>query len=480
MKLLIDNKNIEYTVREIITAYIPRLKLEICDSIPTDGEDYVIASAFCECQKWIYKAVLCINGKLLSSDAVYPDFNKKHISRLLGSLLKKIVPVTLPWGLLTGIRPAKMVRELISEGMDYRDIYNLFVNEYEVLPSKAELAIEVAKRETAITESMNKDAVSLYIGIPFCPTRCLYCSFTSQSIKFSNTLVEPYMNALFKEIDYMADYLKNCDIPIETIYIGGGTPTALDEINLARLIEKIENSFDLSTTREYTVEAGRPDTITEEKLKILKNASVSRISINPQTMNSKTLKLIGRCHTPEDILNSYEMALKCGFNHINTDLIAGLPDESVEDFKYTLSHIQKMNPQSVTVHTLSIKHGSYLDMNYNMYTPTAATNVEQMLDATADLMRKMKKNPYYMYRQKNMLGNLENVGYCNSGSECLYNIYIMDEVQSIVSLGAGGSTKIVKNDNIERVFNVKEVSEYIKRIDEMIDRKKNLFKSGIK
>ena len=479
MKLIIDNSNIEYTVREIITAYMPRIKLEMTDMIP-DNEDYIFASCTENTQSTVYKAVLNINGTYLCDEKTGDVFSKKQMSKLLGGLLKKIVPITLPWGLLTGIRPAKMVRELVNNQNTFEDVYNLFVNEYEVLPEKAKLAIEVAKKETMIIDSMNKDAVSLYIGIPFCPTRCLYCSFTSQSIKFSNTLVEPYMEALFKEIDYMAEYIKSRNIPIETIYIGGGTPTALDETNLARLSDKINNVFDLSDLREYTVEAGRPDTITEEKLRILKNSGVSRISINPQTMNQKTLEIIGRRHSPEDIIRSYEMALKCGFNHINTDLIAGLPSETKEDFDYTLSKIKELNPQSVTVHTLSVKHGSYLDMNYSMYTPTAAATVSDMLDSTAKLMKDMNKKPYYMYRQKNMLGNYENVGYCDENHECLYNIYIMDEVQSIMSLGAGGSTKIVSGNNIERVFNVKEVSEYIKRIDEMIERKEKLFSEILK
>lgn len=478
MKFIINTKDIEYTVREIVTAYMPRIKLEMTDAVPKE-ENYIVAQVYHEGENWLYKAELSFDGVCLDTKATHPEFGKKHLSKLLGSLLKKVVPVTLPWGLLTGIRPAKMVRELTDNGMDYRDVYQLFVNEYEVFPEKASLAIEIAKRENEIIKALNPNAVSMYIGIPFCPTRCLYCSFTSQSIKFANTLVEPYMDALCKEIDYMAEYLKSNNIPIETIYVGGGTPTALDEKNLLRLMDKVGDCFDFSSIKEYTVEAGRPDTITEEKLKILKNANVSRISINPQTMNKKTLEIIGRCHTPEDILRSYDMAVKCGFNHINTDLIAGLPEESIEDFEYTLGEIKKMNPQSVTVHTLSVKHGSYLDMNYSMYTPTAAQTVEKMLESTANLMSKLGKLPYYMYRQKNMLGNLENVGYCDIGHECLYNIYIMDEVQSILSLGAGGSTKIVRGNNIERVFNVKEVSEYIKRIDEMIDRKRTLLSNKI-
>lgn len=473
MKLIINDKSIEYTIREIVTAYLPGTKLEICDDILKD-EDYVKADIVYTSGKYVYTVNMRIDGIEMSGTDSSDEFNKKKLSKLTGGILKKKTNILLPWGLLTGIRPAKMVRELYASEKSYEEIYSLFVNEYEVFPEKAQLAIDVAKKETQITGSMNKNAVSLYIGIPFCPTRCLYCSFTSQSIKFSNTLVEPYMDALFKEIDYMGKHLRDKNIPIETIYIGGGTPTALDERNLFRLTEKLNTTFDFSSLKEYTVEAGRPDTITEEKLRILKNANVSRISINPQTMNSKTLEIIGRRHSPEDTLKSYEMAVKQNFTHINTDLIAGLPGENLSDFEYTLSKIKEMNPQSVTIHTLSIKHGSYLDMNYSMYTPTAANTVEAMLKSTAELMKKMNKLPYYMYRQKNMLGNLENIGYCNPGYECLYNIYIMDEVQTIFSLGAGGSTKIVDNSRIERVFNVKEVSEYIKRIDEMIERKKNI------
>ena len=417
---------------------------------------------------------MSIDGKQMSDCCSSDDEQKLLISKLISDLLKVTTHIDLPWGMLTGIRPAKMVRELIESGMDYDAVYSLFVNSYDVHPDKAKLAVDVAKKEMSLISDMNSNAVSLYIGIPFCPTRCLYCSFTSQSIKFSNTLVEPYMKSLFKEIEYVKNYINESHIPVETIYIGGGTPTALNEYNLSKLCDKISDSFDISKVKEYTVEAGRPDTITKEKLSILKSNSVSRISINPQTMNQRTLDIIGRRHTPQDIVNCYHMARDEGFNHINMDLIAGLPGETLSDFQHTLNSIKSLNPESVTVHTMSIKHGSYLDMNYSMYTPTAVSTVNSMLTAADKALRKLNKFPYYLYRQKNMLGNLENIGYCNSGSECLYNIYIMEEVQSIISLGAGGSTKVINGDNIERVFNVKEVSEYIKRIDEMIDRKKLL------
>lgn len=473
MKLIINNPKYEHLTREIITAYFPKLKIETVDIIP-DTEDYTQVDIQHQDAYVSYSATVRINGKVLCDNMQTKAEQKLNISKLLSGILKQFCPVDLPWGILTGIRPAKMVRELHTSGMTFDEINTLFCNQYEVHTDKARLATDVAKKEIAIIDNICKNGVSLYIGIPFCPTRCLYCSFTSQSIKFSNTLVEPYMSALFKEIDYMAQYLREKCIPIETLYIGGGTPTALDEYIFAHLLDKIRTSFDMSQLKEYTVEAGRPDTITEQKLRCMKNANVTRISINPQTMNQKTLDIIGRKHTPDDIVRCYELATAIGFDHINTDLIAGLPGEDIGDFEYTLDCIKKLNPSSVTVHTMSVKHGSYLDMNYSMYTPTAANTVNSMLTSADSLLRSLGKEPYYLYRQKNMLGNLENVGYCTPGNECLYNIYIMEEVQSILSLGAGGSTKIVNGDNIERVFNVKEVSEYIKRIDEMIDRKKSL------
>ncbi len=478
MKLITNNRKIEYEARELINSYLPKTKFEAADCRPDEG-DYAMATVN-ECDgRYEYFAEISLGGKAMHSSDSSPELSKLHMGALIADIMNSLTGVTLPWGILTGIRPAKMIRELRESGLADDEIYSKFTGEYRVNPKKASLAADVAQAEEHICRTKLPNAVSLYIGIPFCPTRCLYCSFTSQSIKFSNTLTEPYMRALMHEIDFVSGYLTERGIPIETLYIGGGTPTALDEKNLAALTEKIEKSFDLSSLREYTIEAGRPDTITYEKLHIMKQCGVSRISINPQSMNQKTLDIIGRRHTPQDIINSFAAAEKCGFHHINADLIAGLPNETPEDFNHTLDEIKKLLPSSVTVHTMSIKHGSYLDRNYSMYTQTAADTVGAMLDTADYALRAMGKHPYYMYRQKNMLGNLENVGYCGEGGECRYNIYIMDEVQSVISLGAGASTKLVSSDRIERVFNVKEVSEYIKRIDEMIERKKNLFLGGL-
>lgn len=470
MKLILLNHNEEYAAREMISAHIPKIKIELTETIPCHG-DYLISEVHLKDDMYIYNASLALNDKRYTYSFETDSYSKTYIKKSVNEVMKKALDTVLPWGLITGIRPGKIVREMYESGSSISEIKKHFIDFYECCEKKTNLALQVALREQELIKTMPQNSVSLYIGIPFCPTRCLYCSFTSQSIKFSNTLTEPYMDALCKEIKYTADLLKNNGLSIDTVYIGGGTPTALSEKQLDRLLYETANNFDLSKIREYTLEAGRPDTINEEKLKIIRSYGISRISINPQTMNQKTLDIIGRRHTPEDIIRTYEMAVKCGFTHINTDLIAGLPDETEADFDYTLKEIRKLNPQSVTVHTMSIKRGSYLDEKYSMYTPSAANTVNNMLSAADNMMKLMNKSPYYMYRQKNMLGNLENVGYCDKGHECLYNIYIMEEVQSIYAIGAGASTKIIDGSKIDRIFNVKEVSEYINRIDEMIARK---------
>ena len=470
MILILKNHNEEYAAREIIAAHIPKIKIEISDIIPENG-DYVISELIIKDNEYIYSTFIRLEGKEYKSQYTNASYSKTFVKKSINDALKEALGTCLPWGLITGIRPSKMVREMLETDKTENEIQDIFLNHYECSNDKTKLAMEVAKRERALIESMPQNSISLYVGIPFCPTRCLYCSFTSQSIKFSNTLTEPYMDALSKEIAYTANLIREKGLKLDTIYIGGGTPTAISEKQLDRLLSEINQNFDLSNLREYTLEAGRPDTITTEKLKIIRDNNISRISINPQTMNQKTLDIIGRKHSPEDVIRSYEEALKLGFTHINTDLIAGLPEETEDDFIHTINEIKKLNPQSVTIHTMSIKRGSFLYERYSMYTPSASNTVNNMLSIASDAMESLGKKPYYMYRQKNMLGNLENVGYCDTGHECLYNIYIMEEVQSIYAIGAGASTKIIDGSKIDRIFNVKEVSEYIKRIDEMIARK---------
>lgn len=471
MKLILKNHNEEYAAREMITAHMPKIKIEIVDYIPDLSEDYVISSLDIENGRYIYRTVLNLNQKLYEDCTSENDFSKTYVKKSINSAFDKALSTKLPWGLITGIRPSKIVRELADRGIERADIEKYLREFYLCSEDKIKIASDVAYRERELINAIPKNSVSLYIGIPFCPTRCLYCSFTSQSVNFSNKLTEPYMDALEKEIVSTAEIIKNNGFTIDTVYIGGGTPTSLSEGQLQRLLDCVYGTFDLDSIREFTLEAGRPDTINEEKLRIIKSFGISRISINPQTMNQKTLDIIGRRHTPEDIIRTYDMAVRLGFTHINTDIIAGLPEETESDFEYTLNEIEKLNPQSVTVHTMSVKHGSFLDGKYSMYTRTASDTVNNMLSSAAKRMDKLNKKPYYMYRQKNMLGNLENVGYCDDNHECLYNIHIMEEVQSIYAVGAGASTKIINGSKIDRIFNVKEASEYINRIDEMIARK---------
>lgn len=383
-----------------------------------------------------------------------------------------------PWGILTGIRPAKIAVKALREGKSPEAVVEYFVKECGANLSKANLALEVALTEAPIIDKMYPDGVSLYIGIPFCPSRCLYCSFVTNGTERARRLMPEYIEALKKEIRYVSEIVKLNGDRIETVYIGGGTPTTLTPELLEDMLRCLYEYNDLSCVKEFTVEAGRPDTITEEKLRILKNYGVGRISINPQTMNDETLKVIGRKHSVTDIIEAFYLARRCGFDDINMDLIAGLPGEDFEMFRHSLEEVEKLSPEDTTVHTLSIKRSSILNEYRDSYRMTEGEEVSRMVDYAREYMKSRGKIPYYMYRQKNQLGNLENVAYCKKGHESLYNIYIMEELQTIISMGAGGVTKTVdrETDRIERIFNVKEAKDYIERLDEMLERKSVLIR----
>ncbi len=472
MKILLKQNDETYAIRDIIRLFLPLEKTEFIQeanydllvSYQKDDNNHVF---YCE-----YKT----NEKTFSYSITKEKYSKNYIklclfNMFLNAFPEKEKPV---WGILTGIRPSKLVRELFDKDINDQEITNILSNDYLVDDKKIELVKKIALTENKIIKNIDENSVSLYISIPFCPTRCLYCSFISQSLKFSLNLVEPYLLALEKEIKYTADLLKRLGKFVDSVYIGGGTPTSISASQLDKLINTLYTEFDLSKIKEFTVEAGRPDTIDVDKLKVIKQNGVERISINPQTFNDKTLKIIGRNHTANDTIEKFYLAKALGFNHINTDIIANLPGENLEDFEYTLENIKSLNPESVTVHSLSIKHGSYLAEKYEMLN-NDTYNANKMIDKAINCIENMGKIPYYIYRQKNTAGNLENIGFCNKGHECVYNIAIMQEVQTNIALGAGASTKMVVGDRIERAFNVKEVSEYINRIDEMILRKENLF-----
>ncbi len=389
---------------------------------------------------------------------------------------------TLPWGYLTGVRPSKIAYTLLEKGADREQILEEFTKKHLVSEKKAQLALQVAQTEKSILEKMDyKNGYSLYIGIPFCPTTCLYCSFTSYSLAAYQSKVQPYLEALLKEMKYVSEAMRGRRL--DTVYFGGGTPTTLSAGQLDMLLTELERQFDLSACRELTVEAGRPDSITYEKLCVLKAHHVDRISINPQTMNQQTLDLIGRRHTVEQIEEAFALAGKAGLDNINMDMILGLPGENKEMVQHTLEKIKALAPESLTVHSLAIKRAAALNIWREKYLDLQMDNSDEIVSMAADYAHQMGHQPYYMYRQKNMAGNFENVGYSKPGLECIYNILIMEEKQTIIAMGAGASTKIVfQNETegaqagrIERIENVKDVTNYIQRIDEMIERKRKFF-----
>ncbi len=382
-----------------------------------------------------------------------------------------------PWGILTGIRPAKIAMKLLTEGETDDEIIAYFTGVCGTTAQKAALVLETARQELPVKQAMYPDGISLYIGIPFCPTRCLYCSFVTCGTRQAAKLIPDYLACLNKEIAYAGALTARSGKRIETVYIGGGTPTTLNAEQLSVMLSQIRDCFDLSHCREFTVEAGRPDTVTADKLNVLKQHRVSRISINPQSMNEKTLHIIGRAHTPAQIRDAVALARSCGFDNINMDVIAGLPGETPDDFRHTMEEVEALSPENTTVHTMSVKRSSRLHEYLDQYTLSDADTVEEMVDFAYAYLKTQGKHPYYLYRQKHQLGNLENVGYAKQGCDSLYNIYIMEELQTILSLGCGGVTKTVDpvTDRIERIFNVKEPKDYIERIDEMLARKEHVF-----
>ena len=389
---------------------------------------------------------------------------------MLSSISKK----EIPWGVLTGIRPTKIIYDMLEEGMNENEIHEKMKKEFLISKEKLDLCISIASRERKLLNDIDyKNGYSLYIGIPFCPSTCLYCSFTSFSLEKFASRVDDYLNALEKEIIFGASCFPNKKLT--TVYLGGGTPTTLSEKQLDRLLGLIRLHYDFTYVREFSVEAGRPDSITKKKLEVLKKWGVDRISINPQTMQQRTLDLIGRGHTVEQINQAFDLARQTGHNNINMDIIIGLPGETPDDVQDTLEKIKHLNPDSLTVHTLALKRAARLNTEKELYKGIEAKDVPGMLKVSMEFARDNGYIPYYLYRQKNMADNLENIGYARYGKEGLYNILIMEEKQTILALGAGGVSKFVFRDGgrIERVENVKSLVDYISRTDEMIKRKED-------
>lgn len=483
IRLHLTNEAFEQDIRPLIKSFFPKEELQVSygDEREEGGWRYRLTGEWKE-DGFLLSLYRDGNGSVkvqkeakqvsFAEKKKYRDEVKRGVYRMLSAETGK----TLPWGTLTGVRPVKQVLERLEAGESKASIDAFLQQEYYCSEEKRALSLAVASKEKVLLEQIDyKNSYSLYLGIPFCPTTCLYCSFTSYPLERFGTQTGAYVAALQREIEASAKLLS--EKRLATVYFGGGTPTALSVDELRDVIRTVKDYFPVEQAAEWTVEAGRPDSITTEKLQMLYEEQVSRISINPQTMNQKTLEVIGRRHTTEDICKAYAEARRIGFDNINMDLIIGLTGENLADVEETLRQIGQLSPDSVTVHTLALKRAARLNIEKEQYRGKEAVQVGEMLAASVRFAKEYDYEPYYLYRQKNMEENLENVGYARPGKEGLYNILIMEEKQTIVALGAGASTKAVYPDGrIERCENVKDVTNYIARIDEMIERKRSFFK----
>ena len=378
------------------------------------------------------------------------------------------------WGAMAGVRPTKLSTKHLLEGGTAESADKLLKDVYFVTPQRRKLAIDCSLSTVDAVKKTNPNDLSLYIGIPFCPTRCSYCSFVSRTVGKRTELIEPYLNALYKELSHAGKLLANSGKTIRTIYIGGGTPTTLTSQQMARLLDTVAGSFDLSRCLEFTVEGGRPDTLSAEKLQVIFDHGADRMSINPQTMEDAVLKACGRPHTAKDILNRYQEAVDAGFKAINMDLIAGLPKDSFDGFCRSLDTVAALNPANITVHTLALKKGA--DLFENPRDLPDFAEVSRMVDYANALLPKLGYKPYYLYRQKYMSGSFENVGWSRDNLDCLYNIYMMEEVHTILSLGGGGMNKVnLPDGTLQRFHNPKFPEQYITQIDDVLRQKEALF-----
>lgn len=467
MILLVDKHSFQYEMEKICALFFPLEKIKTVFGAQADG-DRVLTS--------LEKNELIIEAFLGEDHAQKRMLYEKEdtemqMARMLVGVLSSLTGKTLKWGVLTGIRPTKLMRAQIeSSGREKAIEY--FEKNYLVSHKKAVLCADVAKKEQKVIDSAGSDSFCLYVSIPFCPTRCKYCSFVSHKIERTNKLIDSYVDALRRELELSGKIAKKSGLHLQAVYFGGGTPTTLSAQQLEKLLVCVKENFDLSGIVEYTVEAGRPDTVDREKLLVLKKYGVGRVSVNTQTFNDDILQKIGRHHTSGDFYKAYELAKECGFEAVNTDLIAGLEDESFESFCQSIEKTIDLSPENVTVHTLCLKRSSNLVTDSQKVRDDEKT-VDEMVEYANERLSQAGYEPYYMYRQSKSLGNLENVGWCKSGRECAYNILMMEEVCTVIACGAGAVTKLYDADSgrIERIFNYKYPYEYIDRFDETEKRK---------
>lgn len=473
MNLYVKNHNFHFELENLTRLFFPNEKITVIRDFSEPQPPYIYTEVS-------DKITITVNiGSFNKSETAVKkltdDDNELVSAQLLYKLLCDFTGLTQPWGILTGVRPVKLLRRL-AEGSSEEQAVKKFEKDFFVSNEKIALSRETEHNERKILELSKPESFSLYVGIPFCPSRCSYCSFVMASIERAEKLIEPYTKLLCEEIKQTAEIANKLGLRLETVYFGGGTPTTLSAEQLDTVLGTVNNSFDMSTCREFTVEAGRPDTIDIAKLFALKENKVDRISINPQTVNDEVLKTIGRKHTAQQFFDAFELARKCDFDNINTDLIAGLPTDTPESFKNSLDSIVRLNAECITVHTLCMKRASRLTTEGVTLDLQQARDAREMLAYTQNILGQNEYIPYYMYRQSRMVGNLENVGWSKKGFESLYNVYVMDETHTILACGSGGVTKLKRNnpDYLERIFNFKYPYEYIDRFDELIQRKSGI------
>ena len=473
MNLYVKNHNFHFELENLTRLFFPNEKITVIRDFSEPQPPYIYTEVS-------DKITISVNiGSFNKSETAVKkltdDDNELVSAQLLYKLLCDFTGLTQPWGILTGVRPVKLLRRLAEESSEEQAVKK-FEKDFFVSNEKIALSRETEHNERKILELSKPESFSLYVGIPFCPSRCSYCSFVMASIERAEKLIEPYTKLLCEEIKQTAEIANKLGLRLETVYFGGGTPTTLSAEQLDTVLRTVNKSFDMSTCREFTVEAGRPDTIDIAKLFALKENKVDRISINPQTVNDEVLKTIGRKHTAQQFFDVFELARKCGFDNINTDLIAGLPTDTPESFKNSLDSIVRLNAECITVHTLCMKRASRLTTEGVTLDLQQARDAREMLAYTQNILGQNEYIPYYMYRQSRMVGNLENVGWSKKGFESLYNVYVMDETHTILACGSGGVTKLKRNnpDYLERIFNFKYPYEYIDRFDELIQRKSGI------
>ena len=473
MNLYVKNHNFHFELENLTRLFFPNEKITVIRDFSEPQPPYIYTEVS-------DKITISVNiGSFNKSETAVKkltdDDNELVSAQLLYKLLCDFTGLTQPWGILTGVRPVKLLRRLAEESNEEQAVKK-FENDFFVSNEKIALSRETEHNERKILELSKPESFSLYVGIPFCPSRCSYCSFVMASIERAKKLIEPYTKLLCEEIKRTAEIANKLGLRLETVYFGGGTPTTLSAEQLDTVLGTVNKSFDMSTCREFTVEAGRPDTIDIAKLFALKENKVDRISINPQTTNDEVLKTIGRKHTAQQFFDAFELARKCGFDNINTDLIAGLPTDTPESFKNSLDSIVRLNAECITVHTLCMKRASRLTTEGVTLDLQQARDAREMLAYTQNILGQNEYIPYYMYRQSRMVGNLENVGWSKKSFESLYNVYVMDETHTILACGSGGVTKLKRNnpDYLERIFNFKYPYEYIDRFDELIQRKSGI------